>query len=87
MSAIYRYEVPVDDQRHRIRLFGDPTGIGCRQHGVVEFWALHNDGIGGGQERVFTVVGTGHQLPHDVWHVWGHALDGPFVWHLIEVHA
>ena len=87
MTAIYRYEVPVDDSRHRIRLFGDPTGVGCRRTGIVEFWATHDDGASLGAERSFLVVGTGHQLPHDAVKVWGHAYDmgGALVWHLVEV--
>lgn len=91
MPTIYRYEVSVDDQRPRIKLFDGGTdnnivGVGCRKHSVVEFWAVHSDGGEDmGRVRTFIVVGTGHQLPHDTRHVWGHAIDGPFVWHLIEV--
>lgn len=86
MTAIYRYTVPADDQIHPFVLTGDPLGVGLRRTGVVEFWALHDDdepGVG----RLFTVVGTGHELPASFAQHWGFAYDhgGTFVWHLIEV--
>lgn len=84
MTAIYRYEVPVDDLRHRHVLHGDPLGVGLRKPEVVEFWAVSD---GPPKERSFLVVGTGHPLPYDMQHHWGFAYDGPFVWHLIEVAA
>jgi hypothetical protein len=85
MSAVYRYEVSVDDKYHTIKLAGgDPIHVGCREPGVVEFWALNNPDVGE-QERVFVIVGTGHELPELTNRVWGSAFDGPFVWHLVEV--
>jgi hypothetical protein len=89
VTAIFRYEVPVDDLRHRHVFHGDPLGVGLRKPAVVEFWAF-SDGLLGAStasERAFIVVGTGHPLPHDAQRHWGFAYDGPFVWHLIEVAA
>lgn len=86
MTAIYRYEVPVDDRFHQFALCGDPLGVGLRRPSVVEFWALHDPGETP-QQRLFTVVGTGHPLPASFAQHWGFAYDrgGSLVWHLIEV--
>lgn len=96
MSAVYRYEVPVDGKVHIHKLTSDPTSVGLRQEGVVEFWSVHHDNAEE-HERFFTVVGTGHPLPGNVDLVWGHAYDGfidpgvgrltggSLVWHLVEV--
>lgn len=87
---IFRYEVPVDYKPHNFQLHGDPLAVGCRDLGVVEFWAAHHDGHSG-RLRSFVVVGTGQALPqtgpgrsH-----WGTAVapGGALVWHLIEVPA
>lgn len=90
-SRVFRYEVPVDDKVHLIRLKGDPTGVGLRESMVVEFWATSNDDVAE-QERFFTVAGTGHKLPDKTNRVWGYAYDGvrtsdpnALVWHLVEV--
>lgn len=87
MSAVYRYEVPVDGSVHTFKLAGgDSIKVGLRKEGVVEFWAVYNEDVGE-QERAFTVVGTGHELPADTIKVWGYAYDGhgSLVWHLVEV--
>ena len=42
-EAIYRYEVPVDDEPHPIELSGDIVHVGCRDPKTVEFWALSVD--------------------------------------------
>ena len=87
MSAIHRYEVPVDDATHTFELHSEPLAVGLRKPLVVEFWAVHNDLIRFGQVRAFCVVGTGHPLPSNFVRHWGHAYDfkGEIVWHLIEV--
>lgn len=88
MSArIHRYQVPVDDQVHVIELNGTPAHVGCRDPEVVEFWAIHRDGVPLRPYR-FTVAGTGHVLPEGC-RVWGTATapGGTYVWHLIEVTA
>lgn len=90
MSEIFRYEVPVDDQWHEIRLSGGgragqvrPLYVAARRVDVVEFWAYH-DGSIPAEGRWFKVVGTGHRLP-EVHTYHGTALAaGGLVWHLIE---
>lgn len=78
---IYRYEVPVDDKWYVHELSGGIKHVACRRHGVVEFWALHSGGPT--IRRAFRVFGTGQPLPDLVEHR-GTALDGGFVWHLME---
>lgn len=90
MRRIFRFEVPVDDQPHRIALNAGPIAIGCRQPDRVEFWAIHDDDpesfVG---HRTFIVVGTGHPLPARVRAVHGTAVapGGQLVWHLVEVES
>lgn len=38
-SQVLRYEVPVDDQWHRIDALDDIVHVGCRRAESVEFWA------------------------------------------------
>lgn len=35
------------------------------------------------RDRYFKIVGTGHEVDGDSWHV-GSVLDGPYVWHLYQ---
>lgn len=37
------------------------------------------------EHRLFTVIGTGHELPEGVLHHLGTFYEGPFVWHLLEI--
>jgi hypothetical protein len=80
-DVIYRYEVPVNDEWYVHRLSGAIVHVASRKHGVVEFWAR----MTGGPlvARSFRVYGTGQPLPERVVHR-GTALDGNFVWHLME---
>lgn len=55
-DTIYRYEVPVDDEPHPVKLSGKILHVGCRNANIVEFWALHSGSPT--IERVFCVVGT-----------------------------
>jgi len=86
--AIYRYEVPVDDQWHEIMMSGKITGTGSRRPGVVEFWALASTDPDYASPRSFRVYGTGHALPDDVRPDQLHgsviAGGGLVVWHLVE---
>lgn len=83
MRSIFRYTLPVDDDVHTLTLSGEIVHVASRQHAVVEVWALHGDGVPA--DRRFRIVGTGHRLPDvPVRHV-GTVLDGPFVWHLLEL--
>lgn len=87
MNAIYRYEVPVDDNVHTIPLTGQVLHVGCRKTDVVEFWALHTDASE--EKRHFVVVGTGQPLVplgRTAEYVGtAYAPSGGLVWHLLEV--
>jgi hypothetical protein len=82
--AIYRYEVPVDDQWHGHDLGGDILHVDARNPYIVEFWALH--GGGSTVRRVFRAFGTGQPLPDDHGRHIGTAVTagGALVWHLME---
>ena len=85
-TTIYRYEVPVDGEVHTFQC-SPPLFVASRQSGVVEFWA-YPDGSHA-WSRAFMIIGTGHPLPvvaeggRVAYH--SSTLDGPFVWHLLEV--
>ncbi|MDT0377299.1 hypothetical protein RM572_00725 [Streptomyces sp. DSM 42041] len=80
--AIYRYEVPVDDEWHQITGCATPLHTACRDPRVVEFWAWHRPDL---PARHFRVFGTGHPAPEHAEHR-GTALAaaGHLVWHLME---
>lgn len=82
--AVYRYEVPVDDQWHTLDLSGAVLHVAARQADVVEVWALNSGGPKVGRE--FRVFGTGHPLPLAARQHVGTAFaaDGALVWHLWE---
>lgn len=89
-ERIWRYAVPIDDNWHGFALQGDPLYVACRQtaeatggHPIIEFWARAQPNGLPGTHREFMVIGTGHLVPTDV-RIWGTAIDGPFVWHLLE---
>lgn len=81
MTAVYRYEVPVDDRWHPLQFAGPVLHVACRNMHVVELWAMNTPG----PTRSFRVYGTGHSLPPDLEYV-GTALapGGQLVWHLFE---
>lgn len=83
MTAVYRYEVPVDDQWHAMQLSGPVVHVDCRNPRVVELWALSTSEPS--TMRGFRVFGTGQPLPDKVKHV-GTAVapGGQLVWHLME---
>lgn len=82
--AIFRYEVPVDDQWHEIDLTGPIVYVALRDPSVVEFWAWHTDGPAVTSE--FRVFGTGHPLPAGPLTYRGSVVTagGHLVWHLME---
>lgn len=43
MSAVFRYEVPVDDQWHAIEFDGDIVHVAARDPGYVEFPVFYID--------------------------------------------
>lgn len=83
--AVFRYEVPVDDDWHTIELSGPILHVAARRPDVVEVWA--QTGAGLTSARTFRVFGTGQPLPQGVRLTHrGTALagDGSLVWHLME---
>lgn len=85
---ILRYEVPVDDQWHRIDSPGRRVGpIAARRPDVVEFWSVQSDGSfgidGTGEFRVYA---TGQLIDDDHAAYMGTAItaNGALVWHLFK---
>lgn len=67
MKSIYRYEVPIDGEKHTIKMNGDTeiTKIACvHEHNswYIEFWA-ENYSQSELVPRTFQVYGTGHRIP------------------------
>ena len=83
VKTIYRYEVPADWKVHVHELTGRILHVGCRRMRMVEFWAEHLPSHPA-RQRAFTIFGTGDTLP-DTATVIGTAIDGPSVWHLVEL--
>lgn len=89
MRAVYRYEVPVDDQWHEITMWGGSPvlHVAARQLDVVEFWAEYRDWEWQTGPRWFRVFGTGQPLAESPMQHRGVALAGAagqLVWHLYE---
>ncbi|OKK06426.1 hypothetical protein AMK26_10415 [Streptomyces sp. CB03234] len=83
-NAIYRYEIPVDDQWHELELTGAVLHTAARTPDVVELWALHTTSPT--PRRSFRVFGTGQPLPAEPLRHVGTALTahGALVWHVME---
>lgn len=85
MKTVYRYEVPVDDKPHEIRLHGPYTfRVESRDSSTVEFWAEYHPGHAE-IPVVFQVYGTGHQIPDDAIIVGTTQRVNGLVWHLYEI--
>jgi hypothetical protein len=94
MRAVYRYEVPVDDQWHAVELYeeslhGNPIlHVASRDPAVVEFWAEYRtwDDQPDTNTRWFRVYGTGQPISEGPVEHRGSviAADGQLVWHLYE---
>lgn len=81
-NKIFRYEIPVDDRWHVLRLSGAVLHVATRKIDIVEMWAIDT---GGPQvDRAFIVVGTGHEFPNCPVKHRGTALFHSAVWHLLE---
>ncbi len=83
-TAIYRFEVPVDDRWHEHDLTGPMLHVGSREGAVVEFWAHHDPGAKPARRR-FRVYGTGHPIEPGLCYV-GTTADGlnkALIWHLM----
>ena len=90
MRAMFRYQVPVDDEPHLFTLTGDPVavaplwaGTGSEPLMAVDFWAEHAEHAGR-CDRVFQVFGTGQPLPADARWVGTCPRIAGLVWHLYE---
>lgn len=83
-KKVHRYEVPVDDEAHEHLLRGSILKAGCRERGIVEFWAEF-DTAQPVRTASFRVFGTGYQIPPGA--IWrGTVNDGiHLVWHLYEM--
>jgi hypothetical protein len=82
---VLRYEVPVDDEWHRIESPGRILSrIAARRPDVVEFWAIQGGAVDGTGE--FRVYGTGQPIEAgDVSYIGTTlAADGALVWHLFK---
>jgi hypothetical protein len=84
--AMFRYEVPIDDEAHKFRLRGNPVAVAMATSGrAVEFWAEH-DTSQSECDQAFRVYGTGHPLPADAeWVGTCPRTPDGLVWHLFEV--
>jgi hypothetical protein len=85
-SAIFCYEVPVDDAVHEFQCSAPLLVAASRRTPLmVEFWA-YPDGPGAHARR-FVVVGTGHPLPAVARVYRGGVITGggSLVWHLLEI--
>lgn len=85
-SRIFRYEVPVDDQWHRIEGCLAPLHVDCRQLDVVEFWAWEYTDTTVADE--YRVIGTGKPIDDPIQYM-GTAIapGGHLVWHLVRRYA
>lgn len=68
MRTMYRYEIPVDDRYHEIKLSdaGYPMAFGAKwedetQPPIVEFWAEHDDSFVQ-RTAIYRIYGTGHPI-------------------------
>jgi hypothetical protein len=83
MRTIYKYRLPAEAVTIPL-----PEGAFIisvhMQEGDPHIWA-DVDTSKPLQQRRFRVFGTGHPLPAGDLHFIGTLLDGPFVWHVVEV--
>ena len=84
--AMFRYEVPIDDDSHIFDLSHSPVAVAApSDSGPVEFWCEHTDDASV-VTRAFQVFGTGHRLPDGAkWIGTCPRTRGGLVWHLYEV--
>lgn len=88
MRKIYRYEVPIDDQVHEISLSGGEfpvvAAVVLAQSGpYLEFWCVFDDGVDPVRHK-FRVVGTGHEVKYNEWHVLTAPRVDGLVFHLVQ---
>ena len=80
--AIYKYEIPIDDQWHEFTmpLQARVVHIGAQQADAVCAWAEVATGGDEIVKRSFRIFGTGHPIPSGAVHQ-GSVISGAFVWH------
>jgi len=76
---VYKHEL--DMGVTLVGMQGDPVHFGF-QGGKPFVWAEHHPNEEMLEYR-FEIVGTGHDIDGDVWHI-GTCQEGPFVWHLYQ---
>lgn len=82
--AVYKYEIPVDDEWHGVTmpLPAKVVHVACTGgFGTVYVWAEVAPDSTETATRKMQVFGTGHALPDGAVYV-GTAPAGPFVWHV-----
>lgn len=88
-ARILRYEIPVDDQAHRLTLVGPIVAWGCRHPYLVELWAWSGRPGDTYEVHAFQVYGTGHPIPFSVGGREHRATvvtpGGRLVWHVLEI--
>jgi len=84
MSVIFKYRLPLPGQQATHVIPGASTlaHVGLDPSGDACVWLLIAEGPD--EARTFSVVGTGHTFPPP-WQPIGSFIDGPFVWHAVEV--
>jgi hypothetical protein len=84
MTRILRYEVPVDDRFHLIRVPRNSVlHVGCRSERAVEFWIREHPT--GDEVRAYQVFGTGQPIPEKTrYEGTAVAPGGRLVWHLLS---
>lgn len=83
-TRILRFEVPVDDRFHLIRVPRNSIlHVGCRNERAVEFWI--GEHASGDEVRAYQVYGTGQPIPEGTkYEGTAVAPGGRLVWHLMS---
>lgn len=81
MTAVWKFEVPVDDSVHTLTMPAPArvVHVGCQRPGVVAVWAEVGAGSQDTAERGFRVYGTGQEVSGSYV---GTAHDDGLVWHV-----
>ena len=86
-TRILRFEVPVDDGWHLIRVpKSNVLHVACHMERLVDFWMRESSG--GTEVRAYRVFGTGQPIPQITWFE-GTAVapNGQLAWHLMSATA
>lgn len=84
MTAIGKFEVPIDDQWHPL-FCGEVLHVGAQFPGIVAFWTEISTSAQNQRNENFKVIGTGHEWPENSEYV-GTVQDvgRGLVWHLMR---